>query len=215
MQPDPLDPNFAEATSLHPAVVPVLVCVPPNTPTAEAIALMSEAQTSYVLITQQQRPIGIFTERDLVRLIASSQFAPSQPISTVMSASVKTLCTADIQDTLRIFQQMQQHQLRHLPVVNESQQLVGIVTKESLRQTLTFSTLLKLKQVEEVMQTEVICASADTMVRQIAKKNERASGELCGDFRRRRSPCWHHYRTRYCAVSNPGVGSGSNPPPKP
>lgn len=167
MQADSPSPNVA---SLSSAVVSVAVTVSPEMPIEDAIACMSKAPASCVLITQQQRPIGIFTERDLVRLIASTQSTIGEPISTVMTPAVKTLRAAEIQDAFSLSQYMQQYRLRHLPVVDDDGQLVGIVTKESLRKSMTPSTLLKLKRVEEVMTTQVVCASLTVGVRQIAQK---------------------------------------------
>ncbi|MEN8445472.1 MAG: CBS domain-containing protein, partial [Cyanobacteria bacterium J06555_13] len=144
--------------------------LPPETLIEDAITAMSEAQTSYVLITEQQRPIGIFTERDLVRLIASAEPTQGNSISAVMSKPVRSLRLADSKDTFSLAEHMQQHRLRHLPIVNEDGQLVGIVTNRSLRNALKFSTLLQLQRVEHVMNAQVICAPLSAMVRQIAQK---------------------------------------------
>lgn len=163
-------PLASDVISLNPAVVTVTVMVSPETLIEDTIARMGEAQSSYVIITEQQRPVGIFTERDLVRLIASAEPIKNKPVSTVMSQPVRSLRTGEATDAFSLSQHMQQHGLRHLPIVNKADQLVGIVTQESLRKTMTFSTLLRLKRVEDVMTTQVICASLTDKVRQLAKK---------------------------------------------
>ncbi|NJM99535.1 MAG: PAS domain S-box protein [Phormidesmis sp. RL_2_1] len=119
------------------AVIPVLVTVSPETPVQEAIARMDKAQANCVVITQQQRPVGVFSCQDLARLIASGQALADQSISAVMTPQLRTLRVADIQDIWDIFQQMQQYQLHYFPVVNDQHQLVGLVTECSLLQALS------------------------------------------------------------------------------
>lgn len=168
MNADPLS-SPSSSLSGH-AVVPVSLCVSPNTPIRDAIARMGETKDSCVLITQQQRPIGIFTERDLVRLIASEETISGRPISSVMTQPVKTIHMADVQDTFSLFQQMQHQKIRHLPVVDVDEQLVGMITRRSLRKSLTPSTLLKLKLVEDVMETSVVCGPITMTVKALAQK---------------------------------------------
>ncbi|MEL7068745.1 MAG: ATP-binding protein [Cyanobacteria bacterium J06581_3] len=132
MQADPLPSHT------HIAIEPVAATVSPEVSIETAIAQMSDAQSSYVLITQQQRPVGIFTEQDLVKLIASTQIIAEQPISTAMTPIPKTIQADDVEDAFSLYHQMQRHQLRYLPVVaNESEQLVGVVTHNSLLKALT------------------------------------------------------------------------------
>ena len=113
--------------------MPVSVTVTPETPIEDAIAHLYKAHSSCLLITQQQQPVGIFTKRDLLHLIATEQ-SLTQPISTVMTQPVKTLCAADVKDALGVLQHMQP--LHHLPVVSEQGELMGVMTQSSLLQTL-------------------------------------------------------------------------------
>ncbi len=168
MEPEPLPLNAALLVSR--AVISTPSMVSPETPIEEAIAQMNACEDSYVLITQNRQPAGIFTERDLVRLIASGHPISNKSIAQVMTQPVITIHKADITDAFSVFEQMQQHRLRHLPVVEADGTLFGIITKNSLRKALTPSTLLKLKLVESVMQTNVVCAPTSTKVRQIAQK---------------------------------------------
>ena len=131
----------------------VPVTVTPETPIEDAIAHLykaqyskaqyskaqyskaqySKTQCSCLLITQQQRPVGIFTKGDLLRLIAAKQ-SITQPISTVMIQPVKTLYAADVKDARSILQHMQP--LHYLPVVNQHDELLGVITQSCLLQAL-------------------------------------------------------------------------------
>ena len=171
MQPDsPTSSPLDAASIISRAVVPVPLKISPELAIEEAIAQMSASEDSCVIITQQQRPIGIFTERDLVRLIASDQPFFGKTISEVMTSPVKTICITNITNAFDIFQQMHDNHVRHLPVTNTDGNLTGIITRHSLRKALTPSTLLKLKLVEHVMQRSVVCAPTTAKVKQLAQK---------------------------------------------
>ncbi len=88
------------------AVVPVPSAISPGLSVLDAIAQMSASEDSCVIIVEQQRPVGIFTERDLVRLIASEQRLLGKTISEVMTQPVTTICIADITDAFAIFQKI-------------------------------------------------------------------------------------------------------------
>lgn len=65
---------------------------------------------------------------------------------------------------------MRQHQIRHLPIVDEQEKLLGIVTHNSLRQALQPANLLKLRLVREVMLTQVIHAPHNASVLDLAQQ---------------------------------------------
>ncbi|MEO0770891.1 MAG: CBS domain-containing protein [Cyanobacteria bacterium J06649_4] len=168
MEPESSSSNAASLASR--AVINTPSVVSPETSVEDVIAQMNACEDSYVLIIQNQRPTGIFTERDLVRLIASDHDISNKSIVQVMTQPVITIGRADITDAFSVFERMQQLRLRHLPIVETDGMLFGIITKNSLRKALTPSTLLKLKRVESVMQTRIVCASTTAKVRQIAQK---------------------------------------------
>ena len=82
------------------------------------------------------------------------------PITLVLSEQ-HTVMTA-----LGIFQQ---HKIRHLPILDDRQQLIGIVTPEHIRQILQPVNLLRFRSIAEGMTTEVICAAPTTTTLEIAQ----------------------------------------------
>lgn len=65
---------------------------------------------------------------------------------------------------------MREQSVNHLSIVDYSNQLVGIITKHSLRQAMTTSSLLKLKSVAEVMTTDPVCLPKSASVIQAARQ---------------------------------------------
>ncbi|HEY9802908.1 MAG TPA: PAS domain S-box protein [Leptolyngbyaceae cyanobacterium] len=93
-------------------------------------------ETSYVLVIESGHLLGIFTERDLVRLAASKVDFADLKITEVMTQPVITMKISHFQDIFTVLSLLHQHQIRHLPILNHSEQLIGIVTMTSLLQAL-------------------------------------------------------------------------------
>ncbi|MBE9180412.1 PAS domain S-box protein [Oculatella sp. LEGE 06141] len=93
---------------------------------------LAEPHTSCVLVMEGVRLVGILTERDVVRLSVTGSLADSA-IADAMSHPVITLSEVELTDRVLPFTLLQQHQIRHLPVVNSHGQVVGLLTSESLQ----------------------------------------------------------------------------------
>ncbi|MCT7656699.1 CBS domain-containing protein [Oceanimonas sp. NS1] len=68
-----------------------LLTCSPDTPLREAAASMASRRCSSVLILEQGRAVGIWTERDSLRLDFSCPDSLNQPIRRVMSRPVHSL----------------------------------------------------------------------------------------------------------------------------
>jgi CBS domain-containing protein len=117
--------------------------VTPDTSVMDAIALMSrDKQSSCVLIVKEANLIGIFTERDALLAVAS-QIDPSIAIAQVMTRPSITLTIAQEVTVLTALATLQQHKIRHLPILNETGNLIGLVTQTRLLQAITASDVPK------------------------------------------------------------------------
>ncbi|WP_448604138.1 diguanylate cyclase domain-containing protein [Thermoleptolyngbya sp.] len=144
-----------------------------DTAIAQVIRAMSEARSSFALVFQAGQLVGIFTERDVVRAIAQSALQPDEAIATVMVSPVITLNEADLEDLLTVLQLFRQHQIRHLPVVSNQGEVLGVITPNSIRNLLQPSDLLKFRQVSEVMVSRVVSALPSTSVAGLAQQMTR------------------------------------------
>ncbi|MBD2250700.1 PAS domain S-box protein [Nostoc parmelioides] len=111
-------------------------------------------QTSYVLVVEAGNLLGIFTERDLVRLAASKFDLSDLKISEVMTQPLITMKMSDFLDIFTALSLLHQHQIRHLPILNDREQLIGIVSAASLLQGLnqleTFCCLQSLRKPQQI-----------------------------------------------------------------
>ncbi len=134
-----------------------------------ALAISVAARHSAVLIVTADRLVGIFTERDLVKLTASHTNLHGVTVGDVMTADPHTLVLSDRHTVMTALAIFQHHHIRHLPILDAHQQIVGIVTPEHIRQVLQPVNLLKFRLVAEGMTTDVIHATPTTTVLEIAE----------------------------------------------
>jgi len=82
-----------------------------------------------ISIDENKKCIGIFTERDAIRLVAED-VELDQPLGNVMTKNVITIqedaSINEIRKTIQI------HNIRTLPVVNQENKLVGLLSVRSL-----------------------------------------------------------------------------------
>ena len=140
---------------------------------------LAHAQNSCILVTEGKKLIGILTERDLVKLCGqnanpetsdqnSTQNLLETAIAEVMVYPVQALLEWEFTDILVAINRFHRYRIRHLPLVNDRGEIVGLLTHESLRQLLRPIDMLRLRQVKEVMITDVIYADSTASVAQIA-----------------------------------------------
>lgn len=109
-----------------------LVTARPDQTAAEAIRTMLDAGVGSVLVVEGPELVGIFTERDVLRLSGAGASFGTVLLRDVMTPS--PLSVASDVSILDAAQMMGERNLRHLPVV-EGGNLVGVV---SIRDVLGF-----------------------------------------------------------------------------
>ncbi|MBV6625598.1 MAG: diguanylate cyclase [Rivularia sp. (in: Bacteria)] len=134
----------------------------------DVISLLSQNRASCVLIVENQKLIGIFTERDVVRLTSNILDLAESTIDTVMSKNLISITASQVTDIFTILNLMRSYRIRHLPVLNELDQLIGIVTPKTIRKVFKPSDMLRFRLISELMETQVIQASPATTILDIA-----------------------------------------------
>ncbi|MFE1746221.1 CBS domain-containing protein [Coleofasciculus sp. H7-2] len=132
-------------------------------------SLMGEARAGYVLVVERRQLVGMFTERDVVRLTAAGMNLASVKIREVMTSPVITLELSAFRDIFTALSLLRRHHIRHLPIVESQVQLVGVVTPDSIRQVMQPTNLLKWQCVAEVMIAQIIQAPPSASVLSLAQ----------------------------------------------
>ncbi|WP_341228178.1 CBS domain-containing protein [uncultured Arcticibacterium sp.] len=104
-----------------------IVTVTPTTTVIEALAVLEKYKIGAVLVMENGELKGIFSERDYARKgIIKGRKAKSTFMSDVMTTNVITAkVTAGIRDCMEL---MTNGHFRHLPVVNEEDKVVGVLS---------------------------------------------------------------------------------------
>lgn len=136
-----------------------LVCVPPSTPVRAAVRLMAERRISAVLVTEDNRLKGIFTERDLAaKVVALGKDIDKTAISEAMTADPDTLGPdAPAYEALEL---MESRHYRHMPVAGADGVVLGMVSIRDLFSVVRASLEEEIKDREAFMFGASYSASA-------------------------------------------------------
>jgi CBS domain-containing protein len=103
------------------------VTLPPDAKVAEAVALMNEEGIGAVCITESERIVGIFTERDVLTKVAGRQLDfDSIPVGDYMTRDPEVL-KLDARAAYAV-NMMVVGGFRHVPIVDEEDKLVGVIS---------------------------------------------------------------------------------------
>ncbi|MGE3807890.1 MAG: CBS domain-containing protein [Gemmataceae bacterium] len=99
----------------------------PEATAYDAARRMTERKIGCLVVTEGDKVCGIVSERDVLqKLVAEKRSAEQTPVRDIMTAQVRC-CRADTSvDEIRYV--MMDRRIRHLPVIDEGEKLVGIVS---------------------------------------------------------------------------------------
>lgn len=165
--------------------------VSPNTDLVEAIALMGKAKgtscsvgprninsdfivanqnrSGCALVIENEKLQGIITERDIVKLTAQKLKFEGIKMGDVMTQPLVTLLDINFKDIFAALFLFRRYRIRHLPIVDSKDKLVGVISPETIRQAMRPANLLKLRKVADVMSKNIIHAPLTTTVLNIAQ----------------------------------------------
>jgi CBS domain-containing protein len=108
-----------------------VVSVRPDDEVRVAIARMLEENVGSVAVTEAERLVGIFTERDVLRLAGEGRDFHEVRVGDVMTR--KLYVSEPDDDLLAVAHLMQEQRIRHVPVVQDGNLLGILGIREVLR----------------------------------------------------------------------------------
>lgn len=117
-----------------------VVAITEETTIVEAVALLVKHNiTGLPVVDKKMRPIGIVSEKDLLKLVYSFQareYDSNSQINTVQAVMSTDLVTFDINDSLSdICKCLMESEFRRVPVLDQGS-LVGIISRKDLLEIL-------------------------------------------------------------------------------
>ncbi len=100
--------------------------ITPDATVHAAAKVMASKKTGMLPVHQDDRLIGIITDRDIVRNVVAKGLNCDQPVQSAMTQDVLYCRAGD--EAADIARNMAANAVRRLPVVNEDKRLVGVVS---------------------------------------------------------------------------------------
>jgi diguanylate cyclase (GGDEF)-like protein len=153
------DYRMPDEFAIHNYMQDRIVTVSPVTPLKDAVAAMVQHAIGSIIVLEDQKLCGIFTERDMLQLTVNlDPQLLNQPIENFMSTDVITVDKDEI--FASVFMKMKMMNIRHLPVI-DGDKVIGIVSiRDLLRhyqnqiEAELVSTHLKLEEMQKVAELD-------------------------------------------------------------
>ena len=141
----------------------ILSC-PPETSILDAAKRMADGRCSSIVVVENGTPIGIWTERDALKIDFGNAVAVARPISMVMSAPVKTISgKISIGDAGMRFKL---ENVRHFVVVDDSGRPFGIVSQSDIILRHGVEHFLVLRNVASALTRPMVTIAANSPLRE-------------------------------------------------
>jgi CBS domain-containing protein len=128
-----LGQGLNETKTLADIAAPAIVAVEQSATVYETIELMNKRSVSAVVVTAAGKPSGIFTERDVLKRVATKEINVQQtPVKQVMTAPVITMPQSALVGDVLV--EMSRRDIRNMPVSGDSGELSGIVSMPEILQ---------------------------------------------------------------------------------
>jgi diguanylate cyclase (GGDEF)-like protein len=110
-----------------------VLCARPDTTAGELVALMHEHAYSCIVISEDDQPVGIVTERDVVGVL--DQVLKGEKDGDLAASEFMSTPVMTVQENRPVFEAMvfcRSRNVRHMPVVDRKGRLVGLLTQSDL-----------------------------------------------------------------------------------
>ncbi len=119
--------NVAAILQAHPRPV---ITISPQATAIQAAQLMNGEHIGALVVVDNQRVVGVFTERDMLnRVVAAGKDPAATPINDVMTR--EPICCRPDSTRAECEAVMRRRRIRHLPVVDDGD-LVGMISVHDL-----------------------------------------------------------------------------------
>lgn len=104
----------------------------PDATVHDAAVIMSDNEVGMLPVHQDDKLIGVITDRDIVRNVVAKGLNCDQPVQSAMTQDVLYCRAGD--DAADVARNMADNAIRRMPVVNEDKRLVGMVSLADIAQ---------------------------------------------------------------------------------
>jgi CBS domain-containing protein len=109
---------------------PRLIQAPPTTSVERAVQVMRDNKSAYIVVSDKKRVVGMFTESDVTRKILGKNIDEKRPVRDFMTPDPVVLRQDD--PVGRAVDLMAENDFYHIPLVNEKQELINVLSVRTL-----------------------------------------------------------------------------------
>lgn len=122
-----------ETKTIGEIMAPDPLAVEPGTTVAAAIEVMNQRDTGAAVVASAGRPVGIFTEHDVLRrVVLADRDAGGTAVGEVMSAPVVAVPKSAVIGS--VLDEMHRRNIRNMPVCDDDGRLAGLVSMPEILQ---------------------------------------------------------------------------------
>jgi PAS domain S-box-containing protein len=132
-----------------------------------SLKAVQQVKGSCVLVIEGSKLVGSIAAKDILRSSARGINLDGVKAAEVMNRQAICLKQSQIRDIFSVASTFREHRISYLPVLDDDDHLVGLITTYSLRQLLQPADLLRWRTVAEVMTTSVVTATPTTSVSEV------------------------------------------------
>lgn len=131
-----------------------IISLKPTEALKSAVQKMCFNNVSCVIVVEGKKPVGIFTQRDIVYLIGNNIDFDSAILESLMRSPV--IAVPEDLEIPEAANLMVINNLRRLVVVDNEQNVMGIVTQTDIIKNLRIDSFINLKKVNQIMRYSII-----------------------------------------------------------
>ncbi len=134
-----------------------VITLNPDESLRSAIEKMHSGKVSCIVVTEDKKPVGILTERDVIQFIGNNIDLNMTKLTAVMKSPVIAVSEEmEIPEAANI---MAAKGLRRLLIVDKEHIITGIVTQTDIIRNMSMDSFISLKKVEQIMNRRIISVS--------------------------------------------------------
>jgi len=141
-----------------------VISLSPDGTLGKALTIMDDKKISFLVMVKDNKPVGVLTERDVVRLAAQHEVSDQTLLNTVMASPVHMI--AEDADIFEAYDQLITYQIRHLVVTDRDGNIAGALTQSDFLDNLGIEYFIELKHVSSIMSRQLFTLTADVPVQQ-------------------------------------------------
>lgn len=124
--------------------------ISPETPVHEAMKVMAEHDIGALVVLKDERPVGIFSERDYARkVMLKGKSSKEITIGELMVRDIYYVSPEDSLDECMVI--MTEKRIRHIPVI-EDNHLVGLISIGDVVKQIISEQQFKIRELEKYIQ---------------------------------------------------------------